>query len=616
MTPGAPKEPMETPRPRNFIQEIIDEDCRTQRWGVWPASEGPVRHGRPRVHTRFPPEPNGYLHIGHAKSICLNYGLAVEYGGKFNLRFDDTNPLKEEQEYVDSIIRDVCWLVEGWGGDAPGVGPALYASDYFAQMHAWAVELIRKGKAYVCDQSPEEMREYRGTLTRPGRNSPYRERSIEENLDLFERMRQGDFPDGSRTLRAKIHMASPNLNLRDPVMYRILHATHHRTGDAWCIYPMYDWAHGLEDSLEGITHSICTLEFENHRPLYDWFIDAINEGRAADGAGPWGPPIHHPQQIEFARLNMTCTLMSKRKLLELVRGGHVRGWDDPRMPTLSAMRRRGYPAAAIRNFCARVGVAKFNGVIEYQLLEHCVRDELNRSAPRVLAVLNPLKLVIVNWEDGGPADRVEWLEAVCNPENPAAGTRRVPFTRELWIDQDDFRESPPPKYWRLFPGNEVRLRYGYLVRCTGLVKDGSGRVVEVHCTYDPATRGGDAPDGRKVKSTLHWVSASQAVPCEVRLYDHLFTRPDPESGPVAAEQQGGPEDWKQNLNPASEEVRSAFAEPSLLQAAVGEVFQFERLGYFRLDEDSDAGVGVPIRKLVFNRTVTLKDAWARIDRQA
>jgi glutaminyl-tRNA synthetase len=477
---------METPLPAkessDFIREIVREHNRTGRFGG-------------RVATRFPPEPNGYLHIGHAKSICLNYGIAADFGGTFNLRMDDTNPEKEEQEYVDSIIADVRWLGAKWPGmrdDDPAAG-VIWASNYFDQMCQWAVELIRKGKAYVCDLSAEEMSRGRGTLTAPGQNSPYRDRSVEENLALFERMRKGEFADGSRTLRAKIDMASPNLNLRDPVMYRIVHATHHNTGDTWCIYPMYDWAHGFEDSLEGITHSICTLEFENHRPLYDWFIDAVNEGRTADGSGPWGQLIHHPQQIEFARLNLTYTVMSKRKLLELVKGGQVSGWDDPRMPTITGLRRRGCPAAAIRDFAARIGVAKVEGTVEIELLEHCLREELNKTSPRVMAVFDPLKVVIDNF----PAGRIEELDAVNNPEDPAAGTRKVPFTREIYIERDDFREDPPKKYHRLSPGQEVRLRWGYLVRCVGVVKDPqTGAVVELHCTYDPETRGGNTPDGR------------------------------------------------------------------------------------------------------------------------
>ena len=616
--------------PRDFIREIIDEHNRTGRFGG-------------RVLTRFPPEPNGYLHIGHAKSICLNYGLAAEYGGSFNLRMDDTNPEKEEQEYVSSIIDDVRWLGAQWVGmrdDDPQAG-VLWGSDYFDQMYAWAIEAIKKGKAYVCDLSAEEVSRMRGTLTTPGKESPHRNRSSEENLALFERMRQGEFPDGTKTLRARIDMAHPNLNMRDPVMYRIMHATHHNTADKWCIYPMYDWAHGFEDSLEGITHSICTLEFENHRPLYDWFIDLVNEGRTADGRGPWGKKIHHPQQIEFARLNMTYTVMSKRRLLELVKAGYVRGWDDPRMPTLSGMRRRGYPSEAIRGFCARIGVSKVESTVDIALLEHCVRDVLNKTAPRVMGVLRPVKLIIDNYA----ADQVEWLDAVNNPEDPSVGTRKVPFSRVLYIEHDDFRETPPPKYWRLYPGNEVRLRYGYLVKCAGCVKDAAGEVVEVHATYDPATRGGDSPDGRKVKSTLHWVSAAHAIPVEVRLYDHLFTKPDPDdTGGVgvppatsdvdaasasriaeAAESAGAMRDWKGNLNPASLEIITAYVEPSVLDAAIGARYQFERHGYFCVDPDSsepgapatghiaaDPRVG---RRLVFNRTVTLKDTWAKIEKR-
>jgi len=570
--------------PRDFIREIIDADNRSGRFGG-------------RVHTRFPPEPNGYLHIGHAKSICLNYGLAVEYGGKFNLRFDDTNPEKEEQEYVDSIIADVRWLGADWEDRL------LYGSDYFGQMHAWAVELIKAGKAYVCDLPPDQVSRMRGTLTSPGQDSPFRNRSVEENLDLFERMRQGEFPDGTKTLRAKIDMAHPNLNMRDPVMYRILHAEHHRQGNQWCIYPMYDWAHGFEDSIEGITHSICTLEFENHRPLYDWFLDQVK--------------VYHPQQIEFARLNLTYTVMSKRRLLELVKTGAVRGWDDPRMPTIAGLRRRGVPAEAIREFCRRIGVSKTESVVDIALLEHCVREFLNKVAPRVMGVLRPLKLVIDNY----PAGQVEPMEAINNPEDPSAGTRQVPFGKVLYIEQDDFRETPPPKYWRLYPGNEVRLRYAYFVKCTGCVKDAAGNVVEVHATYDPATRGGDAPDGRKVKSTLHWVAADQALPIEVRLYDHLFTKPDPDdvsddalraagdSSPAEAQATG---DWKRNLNPHSLEIIApAYVEPSVRDAAPGARYQFERHGYFCVDPDSAAGQ----RKLVFNRTVTLKDTWAKIEKK-
>ncbi len=567
---------------RNFIQEIIDEDLRTQKWSG-------------RVQTRFPPEPNGYLHIGHAKSICLNFGLGREYDGKCNLRFDDTNPVKEEDEYVRSITEDVRWLGFEWDN-------LCFGSDYFERMYAWAIELIGKGKAFVCDLSAEQTREYRGTLTRPGQNSPFRERSVEENLDLFERMKKGEFPDGSRTLRARIDMAHANLNLRDPVMYRILHAEHHRTGGDWCVYPMYDWAHGLEDSIEGITHSICTLEFENHRPLYDWFIDAINAERGPDS--PWGAPITHPQQIEFARLNLNYTVMSKRRLLELVRDKHVRGWDDPRMPTVSGMRRRGYTPEAIREFCRRIGVAKFDGISEYALLEHCVRDDLNKRAPRVMGVLRPLKVVIDNY----PEDQVEELEAINNPEDPAAGTRPVPFSKELYIERGDFMEDPPRKFFRLAPGREVRLRYAYFVTCTDVVKDDAGEVVEVHCTYDPATRGGDAPDGRKVKGTIHWVAAARAIVTVVRLYDHLFGVADPSDVP-----EGG--DYKDNLNPASlETLVDCKLEASWEQTRGPEWsdgirrVQFERLGYFCVDPDSTD------EKPVFNRTVTLKDSWAKMQK--
>ncbi len=550
---------------RTFIHDLIDEDMRTNRWGG-------------RVATRFPPEPNGYLHIGHAKSICLNYGLARDYGGKFNLRFDDTNPVKEEQEYIDSIVEDVRWLGADWEDRL------FFASDYFGQMYEWAVQLIKAGKAYVCDLNADQVAATRGTATVPGKESPNRNRSVEENLDLFERMRKGEFPDGSRTLRAKIDMASPNFNMRDPVMYRILHATHPHTGDEWCVYPMYDWAHGLEDSIEKVTHSICTLEFENHRPLYDWFIDQLG--------------IYHPQQIEFARLNLTYTVMSKRKLLQLVKEGLVRGWDDPRMPTICGIRRRGYTPEAIWNFCRRIGVNKYDSIVDIQLLEHCIREDLNKRAPRVMGVLHPLKLVIDNYPEG----QVEELDAINNPEDPNAGTRKVPFSKVLYIEQDDFREVPPPKYFRLTPGQEVRLRYAYFVRCTGCVKDpATGAVTEVHCTYDPATRGGDSPDGRKVKSTIHWLSASQAVDAEVRLYDHLFSKPDPDDVPEG-------QDWKTNLNPNSMEVLTGCkVEPGLATAAPGSRFQFERMGYFCVDPDSTPG------KPVFNRTVTLKDTWAKIE---
>jgi glutaminyl-tRNA synthetase len=552
------------PAPSNFIRDIILRDIAAGKHGG-------------RVHTRFPPEPNGYLHIGHAKSITINFGLAEEFGGLCNLRFDDTNPSKEDVEYVESIIEDVRWL----GGD---FGDRIYyASDYFEQLYQWAEQLIQKGVAYVCDLSAEEVRRTRGTLTEPGQESPYRNRSVEENLDLFRRMRAGEFPDGARTLRAKIDMASPNLNLRDPVMYRILHARHHRTGDKWCIYPMYDYAHGQSDSIEGITHSICTLEFEDHRPLYDWFIQQLG--------------IFAPQQIEFDRLNLTYTVLSKRKLLMLVQNGHVSGWDDPRMPTISGMRRRGYTPEAIRNFCRSVGVSKTNGTTELQLLEHHVREDLNRRAPRVMAVLRPLRLVIENYPEG----QVEHLEAVNNPEDPSAGTRTVPFSKVLYIEQDDFRENPPKQYYRLSPGREVRLRYGYMVTCTGVVKDAAGNVVEVRCTYDPATRGGNAPDGRKVKSTIHWVSAGHAIEAEVRLYDKLFTKEDPNDVPEG-------QDFTANLNPRSLEVlRGCKLEPGLQTAPVGARYQFERLGYFAVDPDSRPGA------LVFNRTVALRDTWAKIE---
>ena len=550
----------------NFIRNIIEEDLKNNK------NDG-------RVHTRFPPEPNGYLHIGHAKSICLNFGLAKQYGGLCNLRFDDTNPIKEEDEYVGSIKEDVQWLGFDWEDRL------YYASDYFKQMYEYAVRLIKKGKAYVCDLSSEEIRDYRGTLTEPGENSPYRGRSIDENLNLFERMRAGEFPDGSRVLRAKIDMASPNLNMRDPVMYRILRATHHRTGDDWCIYPMYDWAHGLEDSIEGITHSICTLEFEDHRPLYDWFLDELD--------------VYHPQQIEFARLNLSYTVMSKRKLLELVREGYVTGWDDPRMPTISGLRRRGYTPQSIQVFCERIGVAKRDSMVDLALLEHCLREDLNQRAPRVMAVLRPLKVIIDNY----PEDQVEELDAINNPEDSSMGIRKVPFSRELYIEQDDFREDPPKKYYRLAPGREVRLRYAYFITCTDVVKDEkTGEVIELHCTYDPATRGGDAPDGRKVRATLHWVSASHALRTEVRLYDHLLTVPNP------AEEKSH-SDWKTFLNPNSlERLTSCRIEPNLAGAVPGDRVQFERQGYFCVDSDSTAN------KLIFNRTVGLRDTWAKIER--
>jgi glutaminyl-tRNA synthetase len=550
------------PGASNFIRDIIREDLKTGKFAG-------------RVHTRFPPEPNGYLHIGHAKSICLNFGLAKDFGGQCNLRFDDTNPEKEEQEYVDSIMDNVRWLGFDWEDRL------FYASDYFGQLHDWAVQLIKAGKAYVCDLSAEEVRRYRGTLTEPGKESPYRNRSVEENLDLFARMRAGEFPDGSRTLRSKIDMASPNLNMRDPVMYRILHAEHHRTGDTWCIYPMYDFTHGQSDSIESITHSICTLEFEDHRPLYDWYVEQLG--------------IYHPQQIEFDRLNLTYTMLSKRKLLTLVQDGHVRGWDDPRMPTLAGIRRRGYTPEAIRNFCASIGVSKTNGTIELGLLEHFVREDLNRRAQRVMAVLRPLRVVIDNYPEG----QVEHLEAVNNPEDASMGTRQVPFSKELYIEQDDFREDPPKQYYRLSPGREVRLRYGYFITCTSVVKNAAGEVVEVHCRHDPATRGGNAPDGRKVKSTIHWVSASQAVDAEVRLYENLFLRENPNEGEFLA-----------NLNAHSlETIAGAKLEPSLAGAAPLSRYQFERLGYFCTDPESAPG------KLVFNRTVALRDTWAKIEKR-
>ena len=553
--------------PSNFIREIIREDLKTNKFGG-------------RVQTRFPPEPNGYLHIGHAKSICLNFGLAAEFGGKTNLRFDDTNPSKEETEDVESIIKDVRWLGFDWEDRL------FYASDYFDQLYEWARQLIRAGKAFVCDLSAEEIRKYRGTLTEPGKESPYRNRPAEENLDLFERMRAGEFPDGSRTLRAKIDMSSGNLNMRDPVMYRILHAEHHRTGNKWCIYPMYDFAHGQSDSIEKITHSICTLEFEDHRPLYNWYIEQLG--------------IFHSQQIEFDRLNITYTLLSKRKLLSLVENKHVRGWDDPRMPTLSGIRRRGYTPESLRNFCAAIGVSKTNGIIELAMLEHYLREDLNKRAPRVMAVLRPLKLVIDNYPEG----QVEEMEAINNPEDASAGTRKAPFSRVLYIEQDDFREDPPKGYFRLSPGREVRLRYGYLVTCTGVVKDPkTGEVLEIHCSYDPATRGGNTPDGRKVKSTIHWVSAAHAVDAEVRLYENLFTKEDPN------ETEEG-QDFTANLNPNSLEVlTNCKLEPSMAGAAIGNGYQFERLGYFCVDPDTTSG------SLVINRTVALRDTWAKVEKR-
>src|SRR5262245_26103448 len=553
--------PAEPARSLNFIEEIIEEHNRTGRF-------------QGRVHTRFPPEPNGYLHIGHAKSICLNYGLAQKYGGKLNLRYDDTNPTKEEQEYVDSIREDVRWLGADWEGRE------LYASDYFEQLYQWAEQLIRAGKAYVCDLSAEEIARYRGDL-KGGTESPYRNRPVEENLDLFRRMRAGEFPDGARTLRARIDMKSPNFNLRDPVMYRILHAEHHNTGNKWCIYPMYDWAHGESDSIEGITHSICTLEFENNRPLYDWYLDQLG--------------IYHPQQIEFARLNITYTVMSKRKLLELVRGGYVAGWDDPRMPTICGLRRRGYTPEAIRAFCDRIGVSKFEGTIDMAWLEDALREDLNKRAERRMAVLKPLRVVLENY----PEEQVEQLDAINNPEDASAGTRKVPFSRVLYVEQDDFMENPPKKFFRLAPGREVRLRYGYFITCNDVVRDRSGAVVELRCTYDPATRGGNAPDGRKVRGTIHWVSAAHALKAEVRLYDHLFVKPEPENVPEAV-------DYKTNLNPNSLVVlKEALLEPTLATATSGNGYQFERLGYFCVDKDSKPGA------LVFSRAVTLRDSWAK-----
>ena len=550
---------------KDFIRDLINEDNRTGRFGG-------------RVHTRFPPEPNGYLHIGHAMSINLNYGVARDYGGKFNLRFDDTNPVKEEQEYVDAIIADIRWLGANWEDRL------FFASDYFGQLYAWAVQLVRMGKAYVDDLSADEIRQYRGTLTEPGRESPYRDRSVEENLDLFERMRRGEFPDGSRTLRARIDMASPNLNLRDPVLYRILHATHHRTGDTWCIYPMYDFTHGQSDSIERITHSICTLEFEDHRPLYDWFLETLS--------------IYHPRQIEFARLNPTYTVTSKRKLIELVRSGIVRGWDDPRMPTISGMRRRGYTPEAIREFCTRTGVSKANSRVDFGQLEGCVREDLNAHSRRVMAVLKPLKVVLENW----PADRVEWVEAENNPEDPSAGTRKLPFGRELYVEQEDYREDAPKGWFRLGPGREVRLKHAYYITCQSAVKNAQGQVVELRCTYDPASTGGSTPDGRKVQGTLHWVSVAHAADAEVRVYEQLFTRPNMDDIPVER-------DYKDFLNPNSLTILTGVkVEPGLANPAPLERFQFLRQGYF--DADSDSLPGHP----VFNRTVTLRDTWAKVEK--
>jgi glutaminyl-tRNA synthetase len=554
---GRPQPPM------NFIRQAVIEDLGSGRFAD--------------VHTRFPPEPNAYLHIGHAKAVWINYGIAQEFGGLFNLRFDDTNPTREEQEFVEAIIEDVRWLGVDWGDRL------FFGSDYFERQYEWALQLIRQGNAYVCDLSPDELIQTRGTLTKPGAESPYRSRSVEENLDLFQRMRAGEFADGARTLRAKIDMAAPNLILRDPVMYRIRHSEHHRQGSKWCIYPMYDWAHGLQDSIEGITHSLCSLEYENHRPLYDWFLDQLG--------------IYHPRQIEFARLNMTHTVMSKRRFIELVEGGHVRGYDDPRLPTLAGLRRRGYTPESIREFCRRAGVAKIDNIVDVAVLEDCVRDDLNRRAPRVMAVLRPVKVVLTNYPEG----RVEELDVINNPEDPGAGTRKVPFGRELYIERDDFREDPPPRYHRLAPGREVRLRNAYFVRCTGVVKNADGEITEIHCSYDPETRGGDAPDGRKVKATLHWVSVACAVQTEARLYDHLFLKPNPDDV-----EEG--QDYISNLNQNSLEVIPCHVEPSVIGAQVGASYQFERLGYFCVDRDSTP------ERLCFNRTATLRDSWAKIEK--
>ena len=554
-----------SPAPSNFVRDIILEDLKTNKHSG-------------RVQTRFPPEPNGYLHIGHAKAICIDFGLADEFGGHTNLRFDDTNPEKEETEYVESIKADVNWLGFQWDG-------LVYASDYFDQLYEWAGKLIKNGKAYVDDLTAEEIRKHRGTLTEPGKDSPYRNRPVEENVNLFERMRAGEFPDGSRTLRAKIDMASPNLNFRDPVMYRILHADHHRTGSKWCIYPMYDYAHGQSDSIERVTHSLCTLEFEDHRPLYNWFIQQLG--------------IFPSRQIEFDRLNLTHTLLSKRKLLQLVQEGRVNGWDDPRMPTLGGIRRRGYTPEAVRNFCGAIGVSKTNGSIELAMLEHFVREDLNKRSPRVMAVLRPLKVVIENY----PENQVEEMDAVNNPEDASAGTRKVPFSRVLYIEQDDFREDPPKGYFRLSPGREVRLRYGYFITAKSVVKSDRGEIAEVHCTYDPASRGGNSPDGRKVKSTIHWVSAANAIAAEARIYENLFTKENPN------EVEDG-QDFTANLNPKSLElITNAKLEPSLANAAAGNRYQFERLGYFCVDPDSKPG------KPVFNRTVALKDTWAKVEKK-
>ncbi len=561
---------MDMPNPKkqeDFIRDIVRQDIKTNKFGK-------------KVHTRFPPEPNGLLHIGHAKAIWISYGIANEFGGLYNLRFDDTNPSHEDPKYVDAIINDVRWLGWDWGDRL------FFASDYFEKMYECAVQLIKKGKAYIDDLSADQIREYRGTLTEPGKPSPYRERTVEESLDLFKRMRDGEYSDGSRVLRAKIDMAAPNMNMRDPVVYRVMRATHPRTGDKWCIYPMYDFAHPIEDSIEGITHSLCSLEFKDHRPLYDWFLDQLG--------------IFHSQQIEFGRYSLTYTVVSKRVLRPLVEAGVVAGWDDPRMPTLAAFRRRGYTPEAIRIYCENSGISESNTTIDINFLEHCLREDLNRRSPRVMGVLRPLRLVIDNY----PENQVEEFDAVNNPEDPAAGTRKVPFSRVLYIEQEDFREVPPPKYYRLSPGREVRLRYAYLVTCVGVKKDeNTGEIIEVHCTYDPATRGGDAPDGRRVQSTMHWVSAAHSLEAEARLYDHLFTRENPMDVEEGA-------DYKDYLNPASLEVlKSCRVEPSLADAPSGSLFQFERLGYFCIDPDASLG------KLVFNRTVSLRDTWAKIQKQ-
>lgn len=547
----------------DFIREIVREDLCTGKYK--------------KVHTRFPPEPNGYLHIGHAKAICISFGIAEEFGGKCNLRFDDTNPAKEEEEYVNSIKKDIRWLGFDWEDRE------YYASDYFEQLYELAVKLIKKGKAFVCDLTSEQIREYRGTLTNPGKESPYRNRTVDENLRLFTEMREGKYSDGTKVLRAKIDMSSPNLNMRDPVMYRILHRTHHRTGDQWCIYPTYDWAHGQSDSIEGITHSICTLEFEDHRPLYDWFIEQLE--------------IHHPRQIEFARLNLTYTVMSKRRLLELVEKGYVSGWDDPRMPTISGMRRRGYTPASIKNFCSRIGVAKTESTVDIALLEHFVRDNLNKNAPRIMGVLNPLKVIIDNY----PENSTEEIDAINNPEDPSAGTRKIPFSKVLYIEKDDFMEDPPKKFYRLAPDREVRLRYAYFIRCVRVIKDAKGEVTELHCTYDPATKGGDAPDGRKVKSTIHWVAVESAIPAEIRLYEHLFTKENPLDIPESR-------DFTENINPDSLKILIGYIEPSVAGVKPGNIYQFERLGYFCVDPDTTE------QKPVFNRTITLKDEWAKLQK--